>query len=121
MRCCLKTLTQGLTDEEEKIITWVKEPYMPLTESRIEFLSPSNGENYEANETITSISSSSYNKYDIVVQKIISTTEQYRLKKVINGIEVNPPEYDGNIYKGKTSITSGILSVDSYNINFEEL
>ena len=94
---------------------------MPLTESRIEFLSPSNGESYEANETITSISSSSYNKYDIVVQKNTSTTEQYRLKKVINGIEVNPPEYDGNIYKGKTSITSGILSVDSYNINFEEL
>lgn len=94
---------------------------MPLTESRIEFLSPSNGEVYEINDTISSISDSSFNKYDIVVQKITTTTEQYRLKKAINGVEVNPPEYDGNIYKGKSSMTSGILNVDSYNINFEEV
>lgn len=122
LRCCLKTLNQGLTDQED-IITWERESYSPLIKEQIKFVSPQNNTTYEIGETIaTSSLSSGFTKNDIVVRKITTTTQQYRLKKVVNGIEVIPTEYknNGEIYTGESSTASVILGEDSYQIDWIE-
>lgn len=122
LRCCLKTLNQGLTDQED-IITWERESYSPLIKEQIKFVSPQNNTTYAIGETIaTSSLSSGFTKNDIVVRKITTTTQQYRLKKVVNGIEVIPTEYknNGEIYTGESSTASVILGEDSYKIDWTE-
>ena len=119
LRCCLKTLSRGLTDKED-IITWERESYSPLTKEQIKFVSPENNTTYEIGETIaTSSLSSGFTKNDIVVRKITTTTQRYKLKKVINGTEVIPAEYknNGEIYIGESSAISVILNEDSYEID----
>ena len=121
LRCCLKTLNQGLTDED--IITWVKENYSSLIKEQIKIISPSSGTSYKVGETIaTSNKTSDFTINDIIVQKITTTTQRYRLKKVVNGIEVVPTEYknNGEIYIGESSVVSVILNEDSYQIDFAE-
>ena len=121
LRCCLKTLNQGLTDED--IITWVKENYSSLIKEQIKIISPSSGISYKVGETIaTSDKNSNFTINDIVVQETTTTTQRYRLKKVVNGIEVMPTEYknNGEIYIGESSSVSVILNEDSYQINCVE-
>ena len=119
LRCCLKTLSQGLTDED--IITWVKENYSSLIKEQIKIISPSSGTSYKVGETIaTSDKHSNSTINDIVVQETTTTTQRYRLKKVVNGIEVVPTEYknNGEIYSGESSSSWIMLEEDSYEINF---
>ena len=121
-RCCLKTLSQGLTDEED-IITWTQEPYEALVKEQIQIASPSNGTTFEIGETIATISpyiTTTYTKNDILIKQITTTTKRYRLKKVVNGIEVIPTEYknNGEIYSGESSSSWIMLEEDSYEINF---
>lgn len=118
-RCCLKTLNQGLTDKED-IITWTKESYPSLIKEQINIISPLGDTNYEVGETIaTSNKTSSLTKYDISVQETTTTTQRYKLKKAINGIEVIPTEYknNGEIYIGESSAVSIILNEDSYEFD----
>lgn len=78
---------------------------------------------YEIGETIsTSSLNSDFTKNDIIVSKTTTTTQQYRLKKVVNGIEVIPTEYknNGEIYPGESSAASVILGEDSYQIDWIE-
>lgn len=122
LRCCLKTLNQGLTDQEDTI-TWERESYSPLIKEKIKFVSPQNNMTYEIGETIsTSSLNSDFTKNDIIVSKTTTTTQQYRLKKVVNGIEVIPTEYknNGEIYPGESSTASVILGEDSYQIDWIE-
>lgn len=119
LRCCLKTLSQGLTDKEG-IITWIKESYPSLIKEQINIISPLGDTNYEVGETIaTSNKTSSLTKYDISVQETTTTTQRYKLKKAINGIEVIPTEYknNGEIYIGESSAVSIILNEDSYEFD----
>ena len=120
LRCCLKTLNQGLTDQED-IITWEREAYSSLVKEQIRFISPQNNASYEVGETIsTSALSSGFTNNDIVIRKTTTTTQRYRLKKVVNGIEVIPTEYknNGEIYSGESSSSWIMLEEDSYEINF---
>lgn len=122
LRCCLKTLNQGLTDQED-IITWEREAYSSLVKEQIRFISPQNNASYEVGETIsTSVLSSGFTNNDIVIRKTTTTTQRYRLKKVVNGIEVIPTEYknNGEIYIGESSTASVILGEDSYQIDLVE-
>ena len=85
--------------------------------------SPPNGRNFEIGETIATVEphiTGSYTQNDILVKKITTTTKRYRLKKVINGIEVVPTEYknNGEIYSGESSSSWIMLEEDSYEINF---
>lgn len=122
LRCCLKTLNQGLIDQED-IITWEREAYSSLVKEQIRFISPQNNTSYEVGETIsTSALSSGFTNNDIVIRKTTTTTQRYRLKKVVNGIEVIPTEYknNGEIYIGESSTASVILGEDSYQIDLVE-
>ena len=122
LRCCLKTLNQGLTDQED-IITWEREAYSSLVKEQIRFISPQNNTSYEVGETISnSALSSGFTNNDIVIRKTTTTTQRYRLKKVVNGIEVIPTEYknNGEIYMGESSTVSVILGEDSYQIHLVE-
>ena len=122
LRCCLETLNQGLTDQED-IITWEREAYSSLVKEQIRFISPQNNASYEVGETIsTSALSSGFTNNDIVIRKTTTTTQRYRLKKVVNGIEVIPTEYknNGEIYIGESSTASVILGEDSYQIDLVE-
>ena len=122
LRCCLKTLNQGLIDKED-IITWKREAYSSLVKEQIGFISPQNNTSYEVGETIsTSALSSGFTNNDIVIRKTTTTTQRYRLKKVVNGIEVIPTEYknNGEIYIGESSTASVILGEDSYQIDLVE-
>lgn len=90
---------------------------------QIQIDSPPNGTNFEIGETIATVDphiTSSYTQNDILVKKITTTTKRYRLKKVINGIEVVPTEYknNGEIYSGESSSSWIMLEEDSYEINF---
>lgn len=122
LRCCLKTLNQGLTDEED-IITWIQEPYEALVQKQIRIVSPLNNTSFEVGETIATISphiTTTYTKNDILIKQITTTTKRYRLKKVVNGIEAIPTEYknNGEIYSGESSSSWILLEEDSYEINF---
>lgn len=122
LRCCLKTLNQGLTDDED-IITWIQEPYEALVQKQIQIVSPLNNTIFEVGETIATISpylTRTYTKNDILIKQITTTTKRYRLKKVVNGIEVIPTEYknNGEIYSGESSSSWILLEEDSYEINF---
>ena len=91
--------------------------------AQIQIDSPPNGTNFEIGETIVTVEPcivGSYTKNDILVKKITTTTKRYRLKKVINGIEVVPTEYknNGEIYSGESSSSWIMLEEDSYEINF---
>lgn len=122
LRCCLKTLNQGLTDQED-IITWKREAYPSLVKEQIRFISPQNNASYEVGETIsTSALSSGFTNNDIAIRKTTTTTQRYRLKKVVNGIEIIPTEYknNGEIYMGESSTVSVILGEDSYQIDLVE-
>lgn len=114
-RCCLKTQLLGLTDKDEDIITWKKESYSSLVVDNIKITSPSNGSSYEVGSILTSD--------DIEVKKTITTTKRYRLRKVVNGVETNPPEYQNNgaIYEGNVSTTSYILDESAYEIGLTQL
>lgn len=90
---------------------------------QIQIDSPSNGTNFEIGETIATVEphiTGSYTRNDILVKKITTTTKRYRLKKVINGIEVVPTKYknNGEIYSGESSSSWIMLEEDSYEINF---
>lgn len=90
---------------------------------QIQIDSPPNGTNFKIGETIATVDShitGSYTQNDILVKKITTTTKRYRLKKVINGIEVVPTEYknNGEIYSGESSSSWIMLEEDSYEINF---
>lgn len=90
---------------------------------QIQIDSPPNGTNFEIGETIATVEphiTGSYTQNDILVKKITITTKRYRLKKVINGIEVVPTEYknNGEIYSGESSSSWIMLEEDSYEINF---
>lgn len=111
-----------MTDEED-IITWIQEPYESLVKEQIQIVSPSNGTNFEIGETISTISpyiTTTYTKNDILIKQITTTTKRYRLKKVVNGIEVIPTEYknNGEIYSGESFSSWAMLEEDSYEINF---
>ena len=87
------------------------------------FISPQNNTSYEVGETIsTSVLSSGFTNNDIVIRKITTTIQRYRLKKVVNGIEIIPTEYknNGEIYIGESSTASFILGEDSYQIDLVE-
>ena len=90
---------------------------------QIQIDSPPNGPTFEIGETIATVDphiTGSYTQNDILVKKITTTTKRYRLKKVINGIEVVPTEYknNGEIYSGESSSSWIMLEEDSYEINF---
>ena len=90
---------------------------------QIQIDSPPNGTNFEIGETTATVEphiTGSYTQNDILVKKITTTTKRYRLKKVINGIEVVPIEYknNGKIYSGESSSSWIVLEEDSYEINF---
>ena len=90
---------------------------------QIRVISPQNNISYEAGETIsTSALSSGFTSNDIVIRKITTTTQRYRLKKVVNGIEIIPTEYknNGEIYMGESSTVLVILGEDSYQIDLVE-
>lgn len=115
LRCCLKTLLLGLIDEDKDIITWKKENYSSLIVDNIKITSPSNGSSYEVGSNLTSD--------NIEVEKTITTTERYRLRKIVNGVETNPAEYqnNGEIYKGKVSTTSYVLDENAYEVSLTQL
>ena len=120
LRCCLKTLTQGLTDD---IITWEKESYTSLITEQIQIVSPPNETNFEVGKNIATVDPdilTIYTDNDILVKKITTVTKRYRLKKVVNGIEVVPTEYknNGEVYSGESSSSWIMLEEDSYEINF---
>lgn len=122
LRCCLKTLTQGLTDD---IITWEKESYTSLITEQIQIVSPPNETNFEVGENIATVDPdilTIYTDNDILVKKITTVTKRYRLKKVVNGIEVVPTEYknNGEVYSGESSSSWIMLKEDSYEISFTE-
>lgn len=122
LRCCLKTLTQGLTDD---IITWKKESYTSLITEQIQIVSPPNETNFEVGENIATVDPdilTIYTDNDILVKKITTVTKRYRLKKVVNGIEVVPTEYknNGEVYSGESSSSWIMLKEDSYEISFTE-
>lgn len=122
LRCCLKTLTQGLTDD---IITWEKESYTSLITEQIQIVSPPNEINFEVGENIATVDPdilTIYTDNDILVKKITTVTKRYRLKKVVNGIEVVPTEYknNGEVYSGESSSSWIMLKEDSYEISFTE-
>lgn len=122
LRCCLKTLTQGLTDD---IITWEKESYASLITEQIQIVSPPNETNFEVGENIATVDPdilTIYTDNDILVKKITTVTKRYRLKKVVNGIEVVPTEYknNGEVYSGESSSSWIMLKEDSYEISFTE-
>lgn len=122
LRCCLKTLTQGLTDD---IITWEKESYTSLITEQIQIVSPPNETNFEVGENIATVDPDIliiYTDNDILVKKITTVTKRYRLKKVVNGIEVVPTEYknNGEVYSGESSSSWIMLKEDSYEISFTE-
>ena len=122
-RCCPKTRPSGQTDDDKvDVITWKKESYSSLVVDNISFLSPNDGTSYEIGDIISTAAAVS-SQNDIVIQKTITTTERYRLVKVINGVETNPPEYqnDGQIYSGKVSTTSYNLNDSAYEISLTEL
>lgn len=81
----------------------------------IKITSPLEGTSYEVNEILTS--------NDIEVEKTITTTERYRLRKVVNGVETNPAEYQNNgaIYNGQVSTTSYTLDESAYKISLTQL
>lgn len=81
----------------------------------IKITSPLEGTSYEINEILTS--------NDAEVEKIITTTERYRLRKVVNGVEINPIEYQNNgaIYNGQVSTTSYTLDESAYKISLTQL
>ena len=90
---------------------------------QIQIDSPPNGTNFEIGETIATVEphiTGSYTQNDKKKKKITTTTKRYRLKKVINGIEVVPTEYknNGEIYSGESSSSWIMLEEDSYEINF---
>lgn len=122
LRCCLKTLTQGLTDD---IITWEKESYTSLITEQIQIVSPPNETNFEVGKNIATVDPdilAIYTDNDILVKKITTVTKRYRLKKVVNGIEVVPTEYknNGEVYSGESSSSWIMLKEDSYEISFTE-
>ncbi len=122
LRCCLKTLTQGLTDD---IITWEKESYTSLITEQIQIVSPPNETNFEVGKNIATVDPdilTIYTDNDILVKKITTVTKRYRLKKVVNGIEVVPTEYknNGEVYSGESSSSWIMLKEDSYEISFTE-
>lgn len=122
LRCCLKTLIQGLTDD---IITWEKESYTSLITEQIQIVSPPNETNFEVGKNIATVDPdilTIYTDNDILVKKITTVTKRYRLKKVVNGIEVVPTEYknNGEVYSGESSSSWIMLKEDSYEISFTE-
>ena len=122
LRCCLKTLTQGLTDD---IITWEKESYTSLITEQIQIVSPPNETKFEVGKNIATVDPdilTIYTDNDILVKKITTVTKRYRLKKVVNGIEVVPTEYknNGEVYSGESSSSWIMLKEDSYEISFTE-
>ena len=122
LRCCLKTPTQGLTDD---IITWEKESYTSLITEQIQIVSPPNETNFEVGKNIATVDPdilTIYTDNDILVKKITTVTKRYRLKKVVNGIEVVPTEYknNGEVYSGESSSSWIMLKEDSYEISFTE-
>ena len=122
LRCCLKTLSQGLTDD---IITWEKESYTSLITEQIQIVSPPNETNFEVGENIATVDPdilTIYTDNDILVKKITTVTKRYRLKKVVNGVEVVPTEYknNGEVYSGESSSSWIMLKEDSYEISFTE-
>ena len=95
---------------------------------QIQIDSPPNGTNFEIGETIATVEphiTGSYTRNDILVKKITTTTKRYRLKKVINGIEVVPTEYknngeiyiDFNIKEKKLSIKDTGIGISKEHIN----
>lgn len=115
LRCCPKTRQSGQNEKKDSV-TWKKESYPSLMSENIKIISPIAGVTFEEGETISS-------DKDIIVYKKDITTERYRLRKVINGIETEPPVYqnNGKIYLGKVSTTSYSLSDNSYEIELTEL
>lgn len=77
--------------------------------------SPLEGISYEINEILTS--------NNIEVKKTITTTERYKLRKIVNGVETNPAEYqnNGTIYNGQVSTTSYTLDESAYKISLTQL
>ena len=119
-RCCPKTLLVGLTDKD--IVTWQKETYPSLIKEAIEIISPQGGESYQIGETISTTPDNILTKNNIVVQKKVTVTEQYKLKKVLNGVVVVPTEYkdNGKIYQGSSTTTSYTLNENAYDVTLTE-
>lgn len=84
-----------------------------LEEYSIKIISPQNGTTYEIGDILSS--------NDIEVEKFKKITERYKLRKVVNGIETNPPEYQNNgmIYNGEVSTTSYVLNESAYKLTLE--
>lgn len=81
----------------------------------IKITSPLEGTSYEINEILTS--------NNIEVKKTIAITERYKLRKIVNGVETNPAEYqnNGTIYNGQVSTTSYTLDESAYKISLTQL
>lgn len=84
-----------------------------LEEYSIKITSPQNGTTYEIGDILSS--------NDVEVEKFKKITERYKLRKVVNGIETNPPEYqnNGKIYNGEVSTTSYVLNESAYELTLE--
>lgn len=84
-----------------------------LEEYNIKITSPQNGTTYEIGDIL------SFN--NVEVEKFKKITERYKLRKVVNGIETNPPEYQNNgmIYNGEVSTTSYVLNESAYKLTLE--
>ena len=79
LRCCLKTLTQGLTDD---IITWEKESYTSLITEQIQIVSPPNETNFEVHTDKTTVGEALLD-----VDLIAGDESEYGLYvKTVNGI-----------------------------------
>lgn len=92
---------------------------------QIQIVSPPNETNFEVGENIATVDPdilTIYTDNDILVKKITTVTKRYRLKKVVNGIEVVPTEYknNGEVYSGESSSSWIMLKEDSYEISFTE-
>ena len=120
-RCCPRTPLVGLTDKD--IVTWQKETYPSLINEAIEIVSPQEGESYQIGVTISTTPENILTKNNIVVQKKVTVTEQYKLKKVLNGVVVVPTEYkdNGQIYQGTSATTSYTLNENVYDVNLLEI
>lgn len=84
-----------------------------LEEYSIKITSPQNGTTYEIGDILSS--------NNVEVEKFKKITERYKLRKVVNGIETNPPEYQNNgmIYNGEVSTTSYVLNESAYELTLE--
>lgn len=84
-----------------------------LEEYSIKITSPQNGTTYEIGDILSS--------NNVEVEKFKKITERYKLRKVVNGIETNPPEYQNNgmIYNGEVSTTSYVLNESAYKLTLE--